>query len=327
MNAFFRVLLASAGATAIAAPTFANDIPTIKVGWMVPAEEAKYLMMKRPELFPDLGKKYKVEWQQFQGTSPMMQALRAGVLDCSTMAPLSMAQAYLESGLESYIVAQHAHEEKGYFSPYWAVKKDSSIKSAKDLKGKVIGTNSYGSGMYFQMILWLKQHGLDHEKDVKIVETGFPPSADAIRTGRVDSGPLVQPFALLAEERGDLRPLFALSEVQSPTVYSFEGCSKAYGDKHPDVVRLYVKDLQRAMGKLLEDRSLAVTVAAEVTRAPAALLDKYLFTEKDFTHIATMKPNIDAIQELITLQSKAGILTKAVDVTKFVRKDIMAPIE
>jgi ABC-type nitrate/sulfonate/bicarbonate transport system substrate-binding protein len=321
-----KLLTALALSVATAAPVFADEIPTLRVGWMIPAEEAKYLMLKRPELFPDLGKKYKIEWSQFKGTSPMMQALRAGALDCSTMAPLSMAQAYLESGLESYIVAQHAHEEKGYFSPYWAVKKDSPIKTAQDLKGKIVGTNAYGSGMYYQMILWLKQNGLDHEKDVKIVETGFPPSADAIRTGRVDTGPLVQPFALLAEEKGDLRPLFMLSEVQSPTVYSFEGCSKAYADKNPEVVRLYVKDLQRAMTMLLEDRKLAVEVTAEVTRAPAEMLDKYLFTEKDFTHIATMKPDIDAIQQLLTLQSDAGFLAKPVDVSEFVREDIMAPL-
>ena len=124
MNKIMQALLISVGAAAIMAPAVAQDIPTIRVGWTIPAEEAKYLMMKRPELFPDVGKTYKIEWSQFQGTSPMVQAMRAGVLDCSTMAPLSMAQGYIESGLESYIVAQHVHEEKGYFSPYWAVKKD-----------------------------------------------------------------------------------------------------------------------------------------------------------------------------------------------------------
>ena len=323
MNKIMQALLISVGAAVVMAPAVAQDIPTLHVGWTIPAEEAKYLMMKRPELFPDLGKKYKIEWQQFQGTSPMVQAM----LDCSTMAPLSMAQGYIESGLESYIVAQHVHEEAGYFSPYWAVKKDGPIKSAADLKGKVIGTNAYGSGVYFQMVLWLQQHGIDPEKDVKIVETGFPASADAIRSGRVDAGPLVQPFALLAEEKGDIRKLFALSEVQSPTVQIFEGCSKAYADNNPEVIKDYVRDLQKAMGKLLEDRSLAVTVASEVMRAPAPLLDKYLFTHKDFAHAPDMKPNLKSIQETIDLQHKAGILSKPVDVSKFVREDIMAPIK
>jgi hypothetical protein len=40
----------------------AEDIPTIRVGWTIPAEEAKYWMMRRPQEFPDLGKTYKIEW-------------------------------------------------------------------------------------------------------------------------------------------------------------------------------------------------------------------------------------------------------------------------
>src|SRR4051794_23054101 len=51
---------------------------TIRVGWTIPAEESKYWMIRRPAEFPDLGKSYKVEWTQFQGTSPMTQALAAG---------------------------------------------------------------------------------------------------------------------------------------------------------------------------------------------------------------------------------------------------------
>ena len=50
---------------------------TIRVGWTIPAEESKYWMMRRPAEFPDLGKTYKIEWTQFQGTSPMTQALAA----------------------------------------------------------------------------------------------------------------------------------------------------------------------------------------------------------------------------------------------------------
>jgi len=327
MNKMMQALLASAALAAAVGPARAQDVPTLRVGWTIPAEEAKYLMMKHPELFPDLGKKYNIQWTQFQGTSPMVQAMRANVLDCSTMAPLSMAQGYIESGLKSYIVAQHVQEQQGYFSPYWAVKKDSPIKSAADLKGKVIGTNAYGSGVYFQMVLWLKQHGIDPEKDVKIVETGFPASADAIRSGRVDAGPLVQPFALLAEEKGDVRKLFALSEVQSPTVQIFEGCSQSYADANPEVVKAYARDLQSAMKKLLAEPKLAVEVAAEVTRAPAKLLGQYLFTEKDFAHAADMKPNLESIQKTIDMQYEAGFLAKPVKVSEFVREDIMAPVK
>ena len=326
VKALVAMTVAAMAAGAVA-PVVAAEVPEIRVGWTIPAEESKYLMMKRPELFPDLGKKYAIKWTQFQGTSPMVQAMRANVLDCATMAPMSMAQGYIESGLKPYIVAQHAAEEPGSFSVYWAVKDDSPIKTAQDLKGKVIGTNAYGSGVYYHMLLWLKKNGLDPDKDVKIVETGFPPSADAIRSGRVDAGPMVPPFTVINEEKGGLRPLFKLLDVQNPNVQIFEGCSQDFTNANPEAVKAYVKDLENAMAKLKENPALASEVTSEITRAPAAVLSKYLLTPKDFHREPSMKPNIPAIQETFNLYYDAGFLKQKLDVKEFVREDIIAPVK
>lgn len=300
----------------------AQDVPTLRVGWTIPGEEAKYLMAKRPELFPNLGKAYQIQWTQFQGTSPMVQAMRAKVLDCATMAPMSLANGAIESGLKAYIVAQHVHSDAGHFSVYWAVKEDSPIKTAADLKGKVIGTNAYGAGVYFDMLLWLRKNGIDPDKDVKIVETGFPPAADAIRSGRIDAGPMAQPFALLNEEKGGLRKLFSLSEVASPSVQIFEGCSQEYSDAHPDVVRAYVQDLKHAMSMMNKDSSLAVEVTSQVTRAPKELLSKYLFTDKDFARVPDMQPDLDSIQKTYDRYHEAGFLKQALNVRDFYRADL-----
>src|SRR5262245_56441264 len=90
MNRVFVALALAAGVVATNAK--AQDIPTIRVGWTIPAEESKYWLMRRPQEFPDLGKKYKIEWSQFQGTSVMSQALIAGALDCATQGILPIAQ-------------------------------------------------------------------------------------------------------------------------------------------------------------------------------------------------------------------------------------------
>src|SRR5713226_5854381 len=57
-------------AASLLALSSARAQDTIRVGWTIPAEESKYWMMRRPQEFPDLGKAYKVEWTQFQGTAP-----------------------------------------------------------------------------------------------------------------------------------------------------------------------------------------------------------------------------------------------------------------
>ena len=79
--------------------TWAQQPQTIRVGWTIPAEEAKYWMMRRAEQFTMLGKSYKIEWVQFQGTAPMVQAMVAGALDCSTQAVLSLAQGAMQASL------------------------------------------------------------------------------------------------------------------------------------------------------------------------------------------------------------------------------------
>jgi len=210
--------------SAAAQQAWAQQVPTIRVGWTIPAEESKYWMMRRPEQFPELGKSYKVEWVQFQGTAPMVQAMAAGALDCSTQGVLSLAQGAIQANLETYIVAQHVGERPGSFSVYWAVKDDSPIKTIADLKGKSVGTNVFGSGILGPMFMLLKRNGLDPEKDIKLVETGFPASEDAIRSGRVDVGVLNQPFAARAEAKGGLRKLFAISDALKEVVHIMDVC-------------------------------------------------------------------------------------------------------
>src|ERR1700722_9831344 len=124
----------------VLAPAAAQSVPTIRVGWTVPAEEAKWLIMKRPELFPHYGKQYKIEWFQFQGTPPMSQALLAKAVECATQAPISFAKAVGEGALQGYILGSLAQEKKGSFAVLWAVKAESPIKTIADLKGKTVAT-------------------------------------------------------------------------------------------------------------------------------------------------------------------------------------------
>src|SRR5829696_7127426 len=161
-NFLMRTLLGMSGLLvgAVLSATSALAQATIKVGWTIPAEESKYWMMRRPTEFPELGKSYKIEWVQFQGTAPMSQALAAGALDCATQGVLSLAQGAVQANLQAYIVAQHVFEKPGGFSVYWAVKDDSPIKTVADLKGKNVGINVFGSGIYGPMALLLKNNGV-----------------------------------------------------------------------------------------------------------------------------------------------------------------------
>src|ERR1700704_743557 len=107
------ILAAGAAAAVLASVSLSQAQQTIRVGWTIPAEESKYWMMRRPAEFPNLGKTYNVEWTQFQGTSPMTQALAAGARDLATQGPLPLANGVVGGNLKAYIVAQHVFEKPG----------------------------------------------------------------------------------------------------------------------------------------------------------------------------------------------------------------------
>ena len=300
---------------------------TIRVGWTIPAEESKYWMMRRPDQFPDLGKGYKVEWTQFQGTAPMVQAMVAGALDCSTQGVLSLAQGAAQANMQAYIVAQHVGERPGSFSVYWAVKEESPIKAIADLKGKSVGINVFGSGIYGPMALLLKRHGVDAEKDIKLVETGFPASEDAIRSGRVDVGVLNQPFAARAEAKGGLRKLFALSDQLQNIVHIFEVCRKDFVDRNPELVRRYVRDLTAGLGKAIANREETLKVVSEVTKAPIPVLDSYLLKPSDFAREPGARPNFEGIQAMLDVYADTGMVARKLDAAQFKHPSIVAPIQ
>jgi len=293
-----RIVVATLLACALASVAKAQDVPTIRVGWTIPAEEAKYWMMRRPERFPNLGKGYKIEWSQFQGTSPMSQALMAGALDCATQGVLPIAQGMDKGSLATYVVAQHVGEKPGSFSVYWAVKDDSPIRKVEDLKGKTIGISIIGGGTHGPFNLMLKRHGVDPDKDIKLVEVSFSLSEDALRQGRVDAVNMNQPFAARAEAKGGVRKLFALSEVLPNIVHILEACRKDFVDKNPELVKQYVKDITAGLKLALADRDETMKVVSEITKAPVAVLDTYLLKGNDFAREPGAAPNFAAIQAM-----------------------------
>jgi TRAP transporter TAXI family solute receptor len=63
----------------------------------------------------------------------------------------------------------------------------SSIKTMKDLKGKVVSTGSPGSGAEVTAFRVLQAYGIDPDKDITRQGLGVSESADALKDGKVDA--------------------------------------------------------------------------------------------------------------------------------------------
>lgn len=317
----------SAAALLIATTLPALSQTLIRVGWGIPAEDSKYLMMQKPELFPNLGKTYRIEWFQFQSSAVQTQAMVSNAVDCSAQGVLAMAQGAINGNLQAYIVAQHVFEKPGGFSVYWAVKDDSPIKTVADLRGKIVGISAYGAGIYGPFALHLKRHGIDPEKDIRLVETGFPNSEGAIRSGRVDAGVLNQPFAARAEAKGGTRKLFAISDETKNMVHIMEVCRKDFTDANAQAVGDYVRDLTKAMGIVMANREQAIAVASAVTKLPSEVFNSYMLTERDFGRSEGAAPNFEAIQVLLDVYKDTDMISRKVDASAFRHPGIVAPLK
>jgi hypothetical protein len=74
---------------------------------------------------------------------------------------------------------------KNWSEPY-TVKK-SGIQTFADLKGKKISVGAAGGSMHKFMSMYLQAHGIDPEKDVKLVHLPPMESVDALRDGQIDA--------------------------------------------------------------------------------------------------------------------------------------------
>lgn len=323
----FPIFVGLAALLAAAASASAQDVPTIRVGWTIPAEEGKYTMMRRPAEFPNIGKAYKIEYSQFQGTSAISQALAAGAIDCGTQGVLPIAQGTAAGTLSVDIVAQHVGEKPGSFSVYWAVKEDSPIRTVADLKGKTVGISIIGGGTQGPFNLLLHKAGLDPERDIKLVEVTFPLAEDALRQGRVDAVNMNQPFAARAEGKGGTRKLFSLSEALPNIVHIVEACRKDFIAQKPDLARMYVRDLTLGMRRALANRDETMKVVSEVMRVPVPVLDTYLLKENDFAREPGAAPNFPAIQAMLDVYAETGLVSKKLTATDFRNANVVAPIE
>ena len=82
--------------------------------------------------------------------------------------------------------------------------KDSPIRTAAELTGKIVAVSGLNDLSYFATRLWIDKNG-GNSASVKYVELPFPAMAAAVATHRVDAAFIVEPF--YAANEGELRLL------------------------------------------------------------------------------------------------------------------------
>jgi ABC-type nitrate/sulfonate/bicarbonate transport system substrate-binding protein len=298
----------------------------IRMGWGIPAEEIKYVMMKHPKVARHLGTWYDVEWRQFSGTALGVQGLAAGTLDCATVGGLSVANG-LDKGADIVILGEFLEERKPNFSTAWMVRKDSGIDSLDDLRGKTVATNAVGGSTdYLQDFYIEEQAGLKAGKDYKKVEVPFGQMQEALLAKRIDMGLFPQPFYGAINATGDVKAMFRLTDEIEPFVQLLNGCRRDFVEKHEAVIEKFQEDWATIAQWIADpkNRDATIQASAAATKIPAKVLDKFLLTRQDYFRPGNGAVNVGALQKEWDFFRERGGIQQDLKVTDYIIEDLFS---
>jgi NitT/TauT family transport system substrate-binding protein len=214
MKTFTRVLLAGLGLAV--AGTAANAEETVKIGVVRSVSNAALLIAEHKGYFKEAG--VKVELEYLQSSSTGMASLAQGQLDIIAGGVSAGYFNAIEKKLPIIITVDRVSTPNGHQILIRPDLKDS-VKSLKDLKGKVISSNAPGSISTYEVGKMLETVGLS-VKDVEIKIIPFGQQAVALKNKAVDAVLGIPPFTYSLIDNGLAIPLASADELVKPTPFS-----------------------------------------------------------------------------------------------------------
>jgi len=285
-------------------------------------ETVIYLEWMQKNVLKQYGKAYTVDMTFTRGTPEAATLLAAGQADMATLSFAVFATTVLKDAVPGgmKIVADNYQDgHKGYAANTFFVLQDSPIKTVADLRGKRIGINAYGSAVDLALRVRLKKEGMDPKKDVQIVEIAFPNIGPALREKRIDAGVLILPFMNAELQKGGLRPVFDGGDAFGPYSVIFHVVTNSFLKANRDAVRGFLADYVTGLQWFYDpaNRKRAVEITSEFTKSPAAVLDQYFMTERDYYRDRNGCVPAALIQNPVDAMQREGLIDKPVKIADY----------
>jgi NitT/TauT family transport system substrate-binding protein len=217
----------------------------------------------------------------------------------------------------------------------WMVKKDSPIKTIKDLKGKKIGYTNPRSTSQALAILLLQKAGYKPE-DATLVKTGgFGPMLAALDLDQIDVAAVTEP--LWSKVKDKYRVLITGAEALPP-LDNVVGMATGDAIKNRgDFIRAVIRARRRAVQFMIDHPDEAGDLVAkdfnitpEVARSAVRNLTKS-YTQ-GIPYWGSGQIHLAGMKRIIEVQKMVGALEGDIDITKmidtqFLPDDIRTPVE
>jgi NitT/TauT family transport system substrate-binding protein len=217
----------------------------------------------------------------------------------------------------------------------WMVKKDSPIKTIKDLKGKKIGYTNPRSTSQALAVLLLKKAGYQPE-DAELVKTGgFGPMLAALDLDQIDVAAVTEP--LWSKVKDKYRVLITGAEALPP-LDNVVGMATGEAIKNRgDFIRAVIRARRRAVEFMIAHPDEAGDlVAKDFNITPEVARNAVRNLTKSYTqgipYWGNGQVHLEGMKRIIQVQKMVGALEGDIDITKmidtqFLPEDIRTPVQ
>ena len=261
-----------------------------------------------------------VELRSLGGGAQVVPLLVSGDVNVGMINQVSWMLA-LAQGYDIVAVAATSAERKT--APYANnifVAADLAIRSAKDLEGKRIATNTLNNILTLYGNEWARRHGADPKK-LQWTEVPFPQMPDTLINQRVDAAFIVEPFGSIAKGTGKVRLLASpMAEVYPKGLFfSVLASNRAWLTANEEAMRRFVKAMQEVTDLLGRDEKQRLELIAEFTKMKPDLVQQLVNDD------LIVKINPEALNLTVDLMTKDGLLKGSLDIRKYLWSH--APLE
>lgn len=282
----------AAVAGAIASPALSQTSQPLRVGILSTESAAEAHYATDLGLFEKAG--LDVAITTMGNTPSLVAAVVAGALDICYTTIDSVASIH-SHGVPLVVIAPATD----YVDPVTTntvgvlVRPDSPIRTAKDLKGKIIATPALHSLGTTGASAWIDQNGGD-SSTVSYVEIPFPAQPAALAAGRVDAVFEVEPFFSAAAKTN--RVLFAgYSSISKHFLVNLWVATPDWAKAHPDLIRKFVSVIHDTAVWANSHKDQSAVILAKYSNIPvetiAAMVRGHYAEELT---PAILQPGIDA---------------------------------
>jgi ABC-type nitrate/sulfonate/bicarbonate transport system substrate-binding protein len=174
-------------------------------------------------------------------------------------------------GLNVVAVAGSNSDIEGHATSSVVVRKDSGIKSIKDLAGKTVATPTIGAILHIALLYWLKQEGVD-PNSIRAIEVPFPNMGDQLKAGRVDAVEAVQPFLSKMVAEGNIDLGDQLLRVAKPARSTLWIADRDWAAANGVILSKWAAALNKADAFIEKNPAEARLAMTKYTQMPEAII-------------------------------------------------------